>query len=558
MKKIINNKWILSSLVLLILLSSFSTFKLLDDDDDFEISKNLEIYYTLIRELSIFYVDKPDPGKLITENINTMLKGLDPYTVYIPETRIEDYKTMSTGEYGGVGASIILRESKVIISSIYAHSPAKDVGLLVGDEIISISGKKMEKLNMLQIGALMKGSANTNLTMKVKRVGKNELLDFNLSRKDIKIKNVPYYSMLNDKTGYIKLSGFTYDAAEEVSEAFTHLKDQGMSNLVFDLRGNPGGLLIESVRIVNLFIKKNQLIVKTLGRVEQWNHSFKTSSEPLDTLINVVVLVSSMSASASEIVSGALQDLDRAVIVGEKSFGKGLVQATRPLIYNSQLKLTTAKYYIPSGRCIQALDYSNRNPDGSVGKVPDSLITEFKTNNGRSVFDGGGVSPDVKVDNRKTSQLISQLKEEFVIFDFISLYVSENTLEYKDISDINKAGKLFNEFTQYAKNAGFKYKTKREEQLSKLIEIAKDEKTFEEIEPELSVLKEKLAHNLEKDLLNFKEEITFLLETELASRFFYLKGKIQKQLTDDKQLIKAIEVVSDSKRMETLLNLTVR
>lgn len=550
------NKWIQSSFLLLILLFSLSAFKYYDDDDDFEISKNLEIYYTLIRELSIFYVDKPDPGKLITENINTMLKGLDPYTVYIPETRVEDYKAMTTGEYGGIGASVILRDSKVIISNIYEASPAKEAGLRVGDEILAISGKKMEKLNMQQIGSLLKGSANTTFSMKIERIGaesKIEKLDFTLKRQDIKIKNVPYFSMLDEKTGYIKLTGFMQNASGEVISAFNSLKEQGMSQLVFDLRGNPGGLLVESVKIVNIFIRKNELVVKTQGRVQQWNHSFKTNAEPIDTMMNIVVLISSMSASASEIVSGALQDLDRAVIVGEKSFGKGLVQATRPLVYNSQLKLTTAKYYIPSGRCIQALDYSNRNADGSVGKIPDSLMTEFKTRNGRKVYDGGGVEPDYKIENIKKNRLIKQLEEEFLLFDFISLYTNSNSLIYDNINDIKAEELLFSKFVKYTKNQGFNYKTKREDQLNNLIEVAKEEKTYKEIESEISILKKKLAHNLDKDLYNFKEEISFLLETELSSRFFYLNGKIEKQLSNDNQLIKAIKIVSSPEEMNSYL-----
>jgi len=533
---------------------SLSAFHFFDDDDDFEISKNLEIYYTLIRELNIFYVDKPDPGKLITESINNMLKELDPYTVYIPETRIEDYKTMSTGEYGGIGALISIRDEKVLVTGLYEDSPAVEVGLKVGDEILEISGKKMGKLNMEEIGNLLKGSANTTLSMKVKRYNSSDIKTYNLSRKDIKIKNVPYFSMLDQEIGYIKLTGFTYDAGEEVNQAFLKLKEQGMKYLVFDLRENPGGLLVEAVKIVNLFVQKNELVVKTLGRVEQWNHSFKTTAEPLDTLINIVVLVNRMSASASEIVSGALQDLDRAVVLGERTFGKGLVQTTRPLIYNSQLKLTTAKYYIPSGRCIQALDYSHRNADGSVGNIPDSLITAFKTKNGRIVYDGGGVMPDVTVKMPKTGLLIEQLVQQYVVFDYITYFVQKHNPNYESIDDILKEENLFAEFVEYATQSGFTYKTKRQEQLNKLIEIAKEEKTYSEIENEINTLQKKLEHNLEKDLRKFQPEITSLLQIDLASRFFYQFGEIKHSLNNDIQLNEAMKLVVNQQNVNSILN----
>ncbi len=554
MMKLAKKRWLYLSIVFAFLFLSLSAFHFYDDDDDFEISKNLEIYYTLIRELNIYYVDKPDIGKLITENINNLLKGLDPYTVYIPETRIEDYKVMSTGEYGGIGALISIRQEKVLITGLYQDSPASEVGLQVGDEIVEISGKKMTKITMYEIGDLLKGAANTMLTIKIKRFNEKEIKSYNLSRKDIKIKNVPFYDMLNDNVGYIKLTGFTYDAADEVNAAFVKLKEQGMKHLVFDLRDNPGGLLVEAVKIVNLFVKKNELVVKTIGRVEQWNHSFKTIDEPLDTLMNVVVLVNSMSASASEIVSGALQDLDRAVILGEKTFGKGLVQATRPLIYNSQLKLTTAKYYIPSGRCIQALDYSHRNPDGSVGNIPDSLISPFKTRKGRVVYDGGGVNPDVKVISQKESVLLEQLVEQYVLFDFVTNFVAENKPNYPDLASIEKQTNLFSEFVKFAQNNGFKYKTKREEQLNKLIEIAKEEKTYNEIEGEILSLQRKLEHNLEKDLRKFENEITTLLQIDLASRFFYQNGEIEQMLRNDSQLEEAMQLVVNQQKMNEILN----
>jgi len=554
MMKLAKKRWLYLSFIVAFVFLSLSAFHFYDDDDDFEISKNLEIYYTLIRELNIYYVDKPDVGKLITENINNLLKGLDPYTVYIPETRIEDYKVMSTGEYGGIGALISIRQEKVLVTGLYQNSPASEVGLQVGDEILEISGKKMQKITMDEIGDLLKGAANTALTLKVRRFKNPEIKTFTLSRKDIKIKNVPYFDMLDDKIGYIKLTGFTYDAAQEVNSAFVKLKEQGMKHLVFDLRDNPGGLLIEAVKIVNLFVKKNELVVKILGRVEQGNYSFKTTDEPIDTLINVVVLVNSMSASASEIVSGALQDLDRAVILGEKTFGKGLVQTTRPLIYNAQLKLTTAKYYIPSGRCIQALDYAHRNPDGSVGNIPDSLISTFKTRKGRLVYDGGGVSPDVKVPSEKESTLVDQLLEQYVLFDFVTAFVYDNKPTYANVASIENQTNLFDEFVQYALKQGFKYKTKREEQLSKLIEIAKEEKTYSDIENEIISLQRKLEHNLDRDLHKFEKEITILLQIDLASRFFYQEGEIQQMLRYDSQLSQAVGLVVNQQKMNEILN----
>lgn len=547
------SKYIL--LVFSVLLLSFTTYSLYDDDDDFELSKNLEIYYTLVRELNIFYVDKPDPGKLITENINTMLKELDPYTVYIPESKIEDYKAKTTGEYGGIGANVTKRKNEVFVTLIFKNSPADEAGLHVGDKILKIAGKNVEELNMEQIGNLMKGSANSELEMSIKRQGTEENINLTLSRKDIKIKNVPYFSLLDDKVGYIKLSGFTPNASKEVEQAFLKLKDEGMETLVFDLRGNPGGLLIEAVKIVNLFVPEGELVVKTIGRVEQWNHSFKTASAPLDTSIAITCLVNSMSASASEIVSGALQDLDRAVIVGERTFGKGLVQATRDLVYNSKLKLTTAKYYIPSGRCIQALDYSHRNPDGSVGKIPDSLMTEFKTKNGRKVFDGGGILPDVTVETEKQASLLKQLQKEYVIFDFLNQYINTKSKTYTEITGlINDKTIIFNEFVAYAEKSGFKHKTKREEQLNKLIEIAKQEKTYKAIESEIKELKGKLDHNLRKDLTNFEEEISKLLLEEMAMRLFYLEGKIKYNLMSDPYISEAQKIIKNNSEINSILS----
>ncbi|MFT7154623.1 MAG: carboxyl-terminal processing protease, partial [Alteromonas macleodii] len=403
---------IIIPLVLLSLLTSSYV------DSYFEISKNLDIFITLFKELNLYYVDETQPGDLVEKGIDGMLLSLDPYTTYIPETDIEDYRFMTTGQYGGIGALIRKKDSLVVVAEPYEGFPAMKAGLLAGDEILEVNGQSIEGKSTGDISSFLKGQPQTEVKMKIKRFGVDKPFDVTIQREEIQIKSVPYLGMLNDEVGYLNLSSFTDNCSQDVKDAVVELKGKGMKKLVLDLRGNPGGLLKEAVALSNLFVPRGEMIVSTKGKVKEWNKDYKAAQAPLDKDMPLAVLVSRGSASASEIVSGVIQDLDRGVIIGQRTFGKGLVQTTRPLSYNSQLKVTTAKYYIPSGRCIQALDYSNRNDDGSVGKVPDSLITKYETKAGRTVFDGGGINPDVEVKPMPLSDIAFNLGLKMLYFDF--------------------------------------------------------------------------------------------------------------------------------------------
>ena len=416
-------KIIFAGLIIVLVSAGFATIR----NKDLEIVKNLDIYYTLFRELNMFYVDDPDPEKLVTTSINAMLSSLDPYTTFIPEANMDDFQFQTTGEYGGIGSLIRRSGDHTIVAEPYDGFPAAKAGLKAGDVLLKIDGESTEGVAINKISDMLKGKPGTDLTILINRYGQEESMEFVLTREKISINNVPYYGIVEDKVGYIRIGNFTTGAGKEVEDAFKDLKsNQNIESLILDLRANPGGLLIEAVRMCNLFVDKGVPIVNTKGRVKQWDSEYITQKNPLDKDIPIVVLVNRSSASAAEIVAGALQDLDRAVIVGQRTFGKGLVQTSRPLKYNAQLKVTTAKYYIPSGRCIQALDYTNRNEDGSVGIIPDSLISEYKTRNGRSVFDGGGIQPDYKVVPEMISEIAIRLFTQNILFNFATKYASEH------------------------------------------------------------------------------------------------------------------------------------
>jgi carboxyl-terminal processing protease len=412
---------------IIVLLSAGSVIFLGSSSDDFKLVKSLEIYYSLFRELNLFYVDETNPEKLVENSIDGMLKELDPYTTYIPESEGENFNFMTTGEYGGIGSLIRRNGDYAIIAEPYENFPAARAGLRAGDTILTIDGVSMKNLEISQISEKLKGTPNTTVTLSIRRYGNPKPLDISLVREKITISNVPYYGMLNDHIGYIRLSNFTTGAAQETKSALLDLKkNPSLDAVVLDLRGNPGGLLIEAVDVANLFVPQGHEIVSTRGRVKQWDQQYNTRFMPVDTSIFLAVLVSRGSASASEIVAGSLQDLDRAVIVGQRTFGKGLVQTTRELSYNTRLKVTTAKYYIPSGRCIQALDYSKRNEDGSVGTIPDSLISEYQTLHGRKVYDGGGIEPDFTTDPEILSQIAIALLTKNLIFDYATVYAARH------------------------------------------------------------------------------------------------------------------------------------
>ncbi len=520
---------------------SFYGFK--QDDKNFQIAKNLDIYYTLFRELNLFYVDDVDPTKLVKTSIDKMLESLDPYTNFIPEDDIEDFRFMTTGEYAGIGALISRQKGKILIAEPYEGFPAQKSGLRAGDVLLEVAGKSTEKLSTEDVSALLKGPANKAVVVKVQRYGQKKPMDVEIMREKIQIDPVPYYGMLDNETGYIRLSNFTENCTERVKMALIELKEKhGAKTLVLDLRSNPGGLLIEAVRIANLFIPKGQEIVSTRGKVKQWDKVYTASESPIDTIMPIAVLVNRGSASASEIVAGAIQDLDRGLIIGTRTFGKGLVQTTRDLSYNAKLKITTAKYYIPSGRCIQALDYTHRNEDGSVGIVPDSLISKFTTKKGRIVFDGGGVAPDLTVEDESLSNVATNLVTGSVIFDFATYYNSK-TEKIASPEEFVITPEIYTDFIQFVKGQDFKYESKTESELDNLLEVAKREKYYDISKDEFENLKLKLGHNLDQDLEHFKKEISELLADEIVSRYYYQKGAIKAALRDDSDVTKALDIL---------------
>jgi carboxyl-terminal processing protease len=520
---------------------SFFSFK--QDDKNFQIAKNLDIYYTLFRELNLFYVDEVDPTKLVKTSIDKMLESLDPYTNFIPEDDVEDFRFMTTGEYAGIGALISKQHGKIMIAEPYEGFPAQKSGLRAGDVLLEVAGKSTEKLSTEDVSALLKGPANKSVTVKVLRYGQKKPMDVEIMREKIQIDPVPYYGMLDKETGYIRLSNFTENCTERVKMALIELKEKhGAKTLVLDLRSNPGGLLMEAVRIANLFVPKGQEIVSTRGKVKQWDKVYSATENPVDTIMPIAVLVNRGSASASEIVAGAIQDLDRGMIIGTRTFGKGLVQTTRDLSYNAKLKITTAKYYIPSGRCIQALDYTHRNEDGSVGIIPDSLISKFKTKKGRIVFDGGGVAPDLAVEDETLSNLTTSLVSGSVIFDYAT-YFNSKTEKIPAADEFEITPEIYADFVKFVKEQDFKYESKTEEELDNLLEVAKREKYYDISKDEFDKLKSKLGHNLDQDIEHFKKEVSELLTDEIVSRYYYQKGAIKAALKEDMDIKKAIEVL---------------
>ena len=539
-------------LIAIIAVTSFFSYSFVDNY--FEVSKNLEIFATLYRELNIYYVDETNPGKLMETGINAMLETLDPYTNYISESDIEDYRFMTTGQYGGIGALITQKGDYVVVADPYEGFPAQKAGLMAGDVIMEIDGKSAVGKKTDEVSKILKGSPNTTIKLVIRREGESKTMEKILTREEIKINSVPYSGMISNDIGYIRLSSFTESASREVREAFVNLKTNhpSLTGIILDLRGNPGGLLTEAVNISNIFIEKGQEIVSTKGKIKEWDKSYKALNPAIDVEIPIVVLVNSGSASASEIVSGSIQDLDRGVIIGQRTFGKGLVQTTRPLSYNSQLKLTTAKYYTPSGRCIQTLDYSHRNEDGSVGTIPDSLIKEFKTKRGRVVYDGGGIIPDYKVEPRKLNNITASLLNKQHIFDYATRYrLAHPSIPAAKEFALTEAD--YNDFISFISDKEYDYQTKSEKALLDLKEFAEDEKYFSDIKAEYEMLKNKMMHDKQKDLQRHKQEIIQLLEEEIASRYYYQTGRIEAAFDADEEIVTAINVIKDKKLYNSVL-----
>ncbi len=542
-------KWIAAPAIVIITAISGLSFR----DDYFEISKNLDIFTTLFREINLYYVDEVKPGDLMKTGIDAMLESLDPYTNFIPEDDIEDAKFMTTGQYGGIGALIRTKDDYIVISEPYEDAPAAKAGLMAGDVILEVEGKSTKGKSTSDVVKFLKGTPNTPVKILIQRPGTEKPIEKTITREEIKVKNVPYFGMIDDKIGLIKLTGFTEDAGREVRDALTKLKENpSLEGVVLDLRGNPGGLLREAINIVNVFVDKGIDIVSTKGKVKEWDKTYKSMNNPVDLTLPVAVLVNRSSASAAEIVSGSLQDLDRAVVIGQRSFGKGLVQTSRPLTYNTQIKITTSKYYIPSGRCIQAKDYSHRNEDGSVGMVPDSLIREFKTINGRKVYDGGGVNPDVSLPLQEFAPVTRAIAGENVLFDFATDYRLKNT-EIPAAKAFAVNDNIFEAFVKYIGDKEIKYETESEELLSKLKEAAEKEKYFESVQQEYNALKDKMLRDKKADIQKAKTEISELLADEIVSRYYYQRGRIENSFAKDEELKKAVEILKNKTFYDDIL-----
>lgn len=539
------------SLVLLISVAA----KFTDTDRYFEIFKNLDIFATLFKEVNTHYVDEVNPSTLIKKGIDEMLGSLDPYTNYIAADDIENYRMLTTGEYSGIGAVVERRNNVHMIIMPYEGFAAHEAGLKAGDEIHKIGGIPLEGKSSEEIGYLLKGQSHSDIVMTIKRYGQKEMFDVTLKREKIAVESVPYAGMVTEDIGYVRLTNFTQNVGRQVGIKTLDLLEEGAKGIILDLRGNPGGLLHEAVNVSNVFIEKDKKIVVQKGKVRANDWTYNSLNEPVDTDIPLVVLTDNGSASASEIVSGVVQDYDRGVLVGRKTYGKGLVQVERPLSYDAVVKITTAKYYTPTGRCIQAIDYSNRNPDGSVGKIPDSLKTEFRTTNGRIVYDGGGIDPDIEVDDFEFAPITySLLKKDLIFFYATEYYYRNLNRENEDPRDLRLSDQEYNSFIKWLEDKEFDYTTNLEKGVNKLIETAKSEKKYDQLKNHFDQLEKAYLHNKNQDLITFKEEIKMLLEQEIAGRFFYQRGLIESTFNKDPDILEAVNVLRDEERYAKLLN----
>lgn len=533
------------------------------DDRNFQIAKNLDIFNALYKELDMLYVDTIDPEKVITYGIDAMLAQTDPYTEYYAEGD-NTLKELTTGKFGGIGAAIRYYDKKdrIVIAEPTQDMPASEVRLKAGDVIISIDGKDMKRDNMKiadfsdKVRNTLRGEPGTALILKVERPalnGKSEIKEFKITRRTIQTPAVPFYGKLRSGVGYIVLTDFTDKCSKDVKKALIELKNEGATSIMLDLRGNGGGLLTEAVEIVNLFVPKGKDILITKGKIKQAGNVYKTLHEPVDTEIPVAVLVDGGTASSSEIVSGSLQDLDRAVIVGNRTFGKGLVQTLRELPYNSSMKLTTAKYYIPSGRCIQAIDYSKRNEDGSIARIPDSLTNVFHTAIGREVRDGGGIRPDIEVKEEKFPNILFYLVNNNVIFDYVTQYVLKHPHIGK-VSEFHYTDADYEDFKKFVKSQNFTYDRQSEKVMKNLKEVAQFEGYLDDASQEFAALEKKLNHNIDRDLNNFKKSISSTLTQEIMRRYYFERGAIEQRLKSDDDVEKAIEILSNKAEYKKLLS----
>ena len=560
MKKFLNrrNGVLLAAVLVAVAFFSFKS----GDDRNFQIAKNLDTFNSIVKELDMFYVDTLDPNKTVREGIDYMLSSLDPYTEYYPEDDQAELQQMLNASFGGIGSLITYNQKlkRSMIAEPFEGTPAAKVGLKAGDILMEIDGKDLAGKNNQEVSQMLRGAVGTSFKLKVERPdekGGTRPLEFDIVRQTIQTPMIPYDTIFNKNVGYINLSTFSGTPSKDFKKTFLKLKKEGITSLVIDLRGNGGGRLEEAVEIANFFLPRGKVIVTTKGKTKQASNTYKTLREPLDLDIPITVLVNGATASASEILSGAFQDFDRAVIVGSRTFGKGLVQTTRPLPYGGVMKLTTSKYYIPSGRCVQAIDYKHRNEDGSVGTIPDSLTTVFHTAAGREVRDGGGVMPDIEVKQEKLPNILFYLVRDNLIFDYATQYCLKHPSipspqEFK-VTDAD-----YNDFKAMVKKADFKYDQQSEKIMKTLKEAAKFEGYLDEASEEIKALEKKLTHNLDRDLDYFSKDIRSMIADEIIKRYYYTRGGIIQQLKDDDGLQAALKILADPVKYKETLSAPVK
>ena len=521
---------------------------------NFEISKNLEIFNDIYKQLDLFYVDTLSADTVIEWGINSMLRQVDPFTVYYPENDMDELKEMTTGKYAGVGSVIryYKKEERVMLVEPWEDSPAARAGIKGGDVIMTIEGQDVKGKGNTEVSKLLRGEPGTTFELSVKRQGVEEPLVFKVTRENIVMPPVPYYGMVTEDVGYIFFDRFVEGCSRDVRRAIIDLKEQGARSLVLDLRGNPGGPLSEAVEVTNLFVPRGRKIVYTKGKLVSVNTEHYTKKEPLDAEIPVVVLVDGTTASSAEIVSGALQDLDRAVILGTRTYGKGLVQMIREVPYHGSLKVTTSRYYIPSGRCIQAYDYRHLNPDGSAGTVPDSLTKAFKTEAGREVRDGGGIKPDIVMTPDSLPTLVYDIAASDVLLEYVGNFVAKHPT-IAPAGEFSLSDEDYADFVKLVSESGFTYKRRTEEIMKLLERAARFEGCYDEAKSDFEALTKKMAGNVAVDLERSKSDIKLLIENDIVSRYYYRKGAIKQQLRDDKDLKAALEILSDMQRYKKIL-----
>lgn len=539
------------SIILSIIILLFTSTK--RDERNFNISKGLTIYADLFREVNMFYVDSIKPTELIEKSISNLLKELDPYTQYYTAKTKNELETLSTGKYAGIGCVIGKLDSVVAIMQVKENTPSQKAGVKAGDIILSVNDESVKGYTIKKVSNCLRGKSHTSIKLLLKRAGVNQPITKEFKRENIQMPCIPYYGMVKNDIGYINFSKFTNKSANKMRTAILSLRREGAKGLILDLRSNPGGLLYQAVSIANYFLSKGDTVVSTKGKFKAFNRALKAKKNPIAPRIPIACLIGRHSASASEILAGSIQDYDRGVIIGQRSFGKGLVQTSRDLPYNAKLKITTAKYYTPSGRCVQALDYSHRHEDGSVGKVPDSLKTKFYTRNNRIVYDGGGISPDIKTNLKRYSLLSENLIEKNTVFKFVNQYLITNKPKI-DVYSFDSDDKIYSKFKEHLLKIKFKYNSDCEQLIQRLEKLAKTEKTFSRISKEIKILKKKLSHSISKDLLKNKVEVKRLLALEFIQRSKFDSGIIQYSINNDSTINVAYNILKDKKRYNSILN----